>query len=333
MPNTDLYVHRLDGFDGSHWQPDAGPVDFAVLRSAVWWFAWKATEGKGYVDPTFRNARAQTAPLGFRHRLYYHWIKPNNDPVVEADHYLRTIGPLAAGEGVMLDAEEAGITEDLCVRWLERVEATTKRPSSVYTGLYVAGGAIWKSDRIRNSQYGPRPMHLAAYTTRAGLLGHLTRTGNLDREIHAWQWSSNGPVPGITGRADMNTIIDPDIYDRCCGVVALPVPEPIPTPTPDDDDMKIITNNEPRNGQEPKVEKYGLMPNGKLRHLSLVEWQIYGSQDGIPLDNWVLDSVLGWYTDPAQAVCPPCPDCNCPECPDVHVPPTPTTIHLTGTLS
>lgn len=336
VPSTDAYVHRLDGFDGSHWQKDAGPVDFAALRRSTWWFAWKATQSIRGADPTFTWARNNVAPLGFRHRFFYHWLSSTTDVAAQADHYLRTVGTLAVGEGVMLDAEETGITEASCLAWLERVEAVIQRPSSVYTGLYVAGGTIWKSAKIRNSNFGPRPMHLAAYCTRERLLELLKSTDTTALPIHAWQYSSNGPVPGITGRADMNTIIDPAIFDRSCGIVESPAPAPAPIPIPvpppqDDEDMAtIITNNEQRLEAAPKVEKYVLMPNGKLRHLPLVEWQLLGQKEGVPLDNWVLDTVLGWWKpeDGESAPCPPCPDC--PPCPPVSIP---TTITLQGKLS
>lgn len=248
MALTDQYLHRLDGHDGSHWQYDAGPVDLTVLALRTFWLSWKATQSTKYNDPTFARVKDQVRVQRlFTYFLPYHWLSSTTDPEAQANHFLRAIGNLRPGEGTMLDAEENGITVPGCLNWLEAVEEETRRPSSVYTGLYVAGGTIWRSQHIRNSKYGPRPMHLAAYITRASLLSRLNQLGVAGLPIHAWQYSSNGPVPGITGRADMNTIIDRLAYDLACSQQQKPTPIPEkppvvipPVPVQEDDDMKVF---------------------------------------------------------------------------------------------
>lgn len=256
-----LLVRQLHGHDGSHHQFDAGPVDLLALRRACWWLAWKATQKLKYVDPTFATIRrsAQT----FDQFFAYHWLTPgvDADPEEQAAHYLRTIGELRDGEGVMLDAEERGITVSDCLRWLEAVESQTRRPASVYTGLYVASGALWRSSAIRESRYGLRPMHLAAYVSENDLWSRLTQLGVTGLPIHAWQYSSNGPVPGITGRADMNVILDPEVMHRACWPARKPQPQPDPVqpPAPDpaptqpeeeDDVLKLIVyvKDDPQRG-------------------------------------------------------------------------------------
>ena len=276
------FVHRLDGIDGSHWQPDAGPMDLAVTRQTTDWIAWKATQGTGAIDRTFTSVRAQITALKFRHRLYYHWLTPAGVPLRQAYHYQGVVGRLAPGEGVMLDAEEPGITEQMCLDWLEAVEASTLRPSSVYTGLFVSGGTIWRSPRIRQSKFGPRPMHLAAYSSPSKLWPRLTAAGG--HEVHAWQWSSDGPAPGITGRCDLNLILDPAIYDLCCGVIK-PVPVPPVVADPVEDAMPIVTNAEQFFDAAPGVAKFVLQDSGRLRLLDGVEWETRGSAGGTPWSN------------------------------------------------
>lgn len=285
------YVQRLDCIDGSHYQPDAGPYNLATVRSASLGdtLMWKATQSTAYVDPTFRKIRAEALAVGFKMRLWYHWLSSTTNPLNQAAHYIRTIGELPPGEGVMLDAEENGITEMSCLQWCQAVEEHTKRPCSIYTGLYVAGGKLWQSQALRNSKYGPRPMHLAAYISRASLLARMTSLGVLHLPMHAWQWSSNGPVPGITGRCDMNTIVDMDIFRRACSLAGpvpipptpTPVPPTIPTPVPptpsdfdnEESNMIIITNKEQFFNAAPNVWKALLLANGKLRYIaSLAEY-------------------------------------------------------------
>lgn len=295
MPLTDGYVHRLDGMDGSHWQPDAGPINLALTKAIPTdWIAWKATQSDTYVDPTFKVVRAAMRQLGFRQRNYYHWIGVSKSPVAQAHHYLRTIGPWSPGEGVMLDGEEwdqakeranPGWHEDHYATWLETVEEDTRRPSGVYAGLYVANGTIWRSKRIRMSKFGPRAMHLAAYVTVANLLARMRTLGVLDLPMHAWQWSSNGPVAGITGRCDMNAVIDRAVYDQVCGLAAAPVPPP-------EDDMKlrILSNADDLN------DPHRWVTNGLVRVLPTEEsigWLVSTGQVEPGQDIWNPEPVSG----------------------------------------
>lgn len=233
---------RLDGPDISHHQYDAGPVDLAATRSAgCWWISMKVTQGTSYVDPTFEQSRAAAHAAGFTHIGLYHWLSSTSDPVAQAHWFLVHIGALRDGEFASLDAEEAGITAGECIAWCEAVDPVTGRPAEAYTGYDVAAGTIWQSTRLRSSVHGPRPMHLAAYTTEArakALRGVATYPWD------AWQFSSNGPVPGITGRCDMNRIDNRAAYDLAAGigntppVETEPAPTPVPTtPTEDEPDM------------------------------------------------------------------------------------------------
>lgn len=219
--------YRLDGHDGSHHQYDAGPVDITTLAANTWVLWWKATQSTSYTDPTFFKTWARRTL--FRNRFAYHWLSSTTDVHQQADHFSQIVGLLGPGDGAMLDAEEGGITAAGCLAWCEAVEAVTHRPVSVYTGLYVSGGSIWKSDALRMSQYGPRAFHVAAYVTEENLRARIISTGSQNYPWQAWQFSSNGPVPGITGRADMNRVDDRGAYDLA---TLLNTPQPQPQPQP-----------------------------------------------------------------------------------------------------
>lgn len=222
---------RFDGPDISHWQADAGPINWPLLRSSAWWIATKATQSVSYVDPTFRLHRIRMGTFG--HRLFYHWLSSTTSPEGQADHFVRTVGATIEGDGFMVDAEEAGVTVDKVLRFARRVEAHPwwQRPGTIYTGAYVAGGTIWQSTTVRHSVYGPRPMHLAAYTSEARA---RSLPGVHAYPWQAWQYSSNGPVPGVVGRCDMNRVDDRGSYDLACGYTSTPVPDPTPPPQPPD---------------------------------------------------------------------------------------------------
>lgn len=218
---------RLDGMDGSHYQPDAGPVDlFATAAIPTWWIAWKITQGVTGKDPSFPKMRVQAEAAGFTHKLAYHWLSSTKDPVDQANHFLNTMGDFGFW-GAMLDAEELNTSEEYCLAWCETVEKRRRRPCAMYTGLYVTDGLIWKSKALRNSEYGPRPFDVAAYVSETNLMNRMVQTRSLpDFPFQAWQFSSNGPVAGITGRCDMNRVDDRNMYDRVCGLSEVPVPNP-----------------------------------------------------------------------------------------------------------
>lgn len=218
-------AYRLDGIDGSHHQPDAGPVDLQVVKSIPTnWAAWKATQSVAYLDPTFIKYRAAMKAAGFHCRGLYHWISSTTDIQQQAAWFISQVGALEAGEFVMLDAEEAGITEENCAIWCELMEAFFKRPCvAVYTGIYVSGSTIYKSQRIRNSAlYGVRPIVTAAYVTPAVLISRKKAIGAQDLVDHAQQYSSDGPVAGITGRCDMDQVNDQASFDRIIAFNFLP---------------------------------------------------------------------------------------------------------------
>lgn len=286
---------RLDGADTSHWQYDAGPLDWAAVAAIpTSWCSFKATQSISAVDPTFTRARAETkAQPALIYRGPYHWLSSTTDPEQQAAHYLATIGGLDEGEFAPLDAEEAGVDVDKALGWLLYVEARTRRPSPVYTGAFVAGGRIWTDPRIRESKYGPRPMELAAYTIEAKA---RALPGVAANPWSSWQYSSNGPVAGVTGRCDMNRVDNFAAFDLAAGRNAAPATPPTPvippesTPPPTDqevDDMatNIVCNAEPMFGLDPTKVKFKVGPDFKLTHLTPTQWKALGSDEGVPLTN------------------------------------------------
>lgn len=219
---------RFDGADISHHQHDAGPVDEATLFAASnGWFAFKLTQSTKYRDPTAQRSRLAARKAKVRNVGLYHWLSSTTDPEEQAWWYLKNIGGdrLTEHEFAMCDTEEAGVTVDKNLGFMEAVEKREKRSCADYTGGFVAGGTIWRDPRIREGKYGPRPMILAAYTTEA----RAKQVSDFARfPWSSWQYSSNGPVPGITGRCDMNRVDDFAIYDLASGLGVVQ-PPPIET--------------------------------------------------------------------------------------------------------
>lgn len=222
--------HHRNGIDGARYQQ---LPDFDEVREAggVSWCIWKATEGRGYVDPTFKANRAAMAGK-IRYRGAYLWPKPGNSAAAEVAHFVRTVGPLDVGELVMVDAEEAGLTEAETYEVGDRLRQHYQRPVAIYSGRYVAGGTIINSDRVR----ALGPFVLAAYTTYARAVALAGPRG-----FDAWQFLGGaGRCPGVSPLSpnlpcDNDWIPNLAAFDAAAGFTTT-----TPTPEPEPDTMRHI---------------------------------------------------------------------------------------------
>jgi hypothetical protein len=199
---------RLDGIDVSKWQGADRLAKGARLRDLVGGDAGMGPQHEG-ARPTVRSEPRQ----------HDHGTLPAPVPLprggarpvtAQVTAYLNTIGQLAVGEGVMLNAEEPGVTVAMCVSWLQAVEAVTGIPSTVYTGGHVAGGPIWNSNVIFD---GHRARFFAAYTSESEALVMHAQGKIWD----AWQWTDKGKVAGVS--TDVDCVQIQDGGARSAGVV------------------------------------------------------------------------------------------------------------------
>ena len=269
---------RLDGVDVSHYQ---GIVDWVAVRAACARpdfavAAWKVTQGQRTLDPTAARNRSDAAAAGFRWRFGYHWLTPDVDGVTQARWFLKNFQGIGEGEGVIVDAEQAGITANQVLAFCQTIEGTTGRPVAVYTGIHVAAGSIWRDARIFN---GERIRWLAAYVAETRARAAAAPWG-----FDIWQYSSSGSVPGVSTRCDVNLVEHPIMADLACSVTPTPDP-PTPTPTDIEDDMNIATNAEVYQGYAPGIMKFVVTGTGHLRHILEPEWHARGSLPGSKITN------------------------------------------------
>src|SRR2546423_7691789 len=89
----------LEGIDVSHWN---GSIDWSqVAASGERFVVMKATEGTGYVDPTYSSNRQGALAAGLVVTAY-HFARPDLHPAAagaaaEADHYVDVAG-IGAGD-------------------------------------------------------------------------------------------------------------------------------------------------------------------------------------------------------------------------------------------
>jgi len=184
------------GVDVSGWQ---GAVDWRAVRSSGRLFAFaKATEGQTFVDSTFAANRVGMAGAGMTLRGFYHFARPDrNSAADEANHFIRTVGPLAPGEVAVLDLEVApgpGVG-DWAAEWLARVAQATGRTPI----LYSFQAYLYSIPTSRLSQY---PLWVAAWGADDGTVpASPPRTDRWSRWMW-WQYTSKAVVPGVMGRVD-----------------------------------------------------------------------------------------------------------------------------------
>ncbi|MFC5827139.1 glycoside hydrolase family 25 protein [Nonomuraea insulae] len=123
------------GLDISHYEPlydwSASSAQFGII---------KATEGTDYRDSSFARHWRELGDKGIV-RGAYHYGRPGNDPIAEADHFLSVVNaqPAKPGDLLVLDLETAdGQSVDevnaWAKAWLSHVKAKTGIVPMFYSG-------------------------------------------------------------------------------------------------------------------------------------------------------------------------------------------------------
>jgi GH25 family lysozyme M1 (1,4-beta-N-acetylmuramidase) len=192
----------LPGIDVSHYQHE---IDWTQVAASGIRFAFqKATEGTGYVDPTYATNRAGATANGIVFGAY-HFARPDLhpfDPVPEADHFVDTA---QLGQGNLLPVLDLERSGDLSqseltawiVGWLDRVyERTGVRPI-VYTSPN--GWLNRTGDTTAVADAGYTTLWVAHWDTPT------PRVPANDWQGYGWtfwQYSNCEQIPGIGGCVD-----------------------------------------------------------------------------------------------------------------------------------
>ena len=192
---------RLRGIDISDHQTDidiAGvDADFVIV---------KATEGRTYVSPSFEKQYAAAKAAGRLVGIYH--FAALNEPEVEADFFLETIGDRVGEAVLVLDWERAPLDDvRWCARWLDRVRSGTGVHPMIYLSESVAEGAAWPV-------LGACPLWVAAYRTDDQPANYDMSNAGPPPMVNVaawpdswvmWQWSANARLDGYHGPLDVNT--------------------------------------------------------------------------------------------------------------------------------
>lgn len=122
---------RTLGVDLSHWE---GSIDWELAYPWMPFVYYKATDGYFYIDDQFANNRDGTKKYGVPNAPYHYW-HPELDPIVQANHFIDTVG--TGYSRYIVDAEDrTAAPRDIVARlkqFLDRCEELTGKKPAIYT--------------------------------------------------------------------------------------------------------------------------------------------------------------------------------------------------------
>ena len=197
----------VPGIDVSYW--NAG-IDWPMVRAAGQRFTFvKASEGDGYLDPTFDDnwRGARTAGL---FRGAYHFFRANVDAKKQANRFIDYVKSMNDNGELppVLDLEtHDGQSRDKIIAraktWLDLVEAAFGRKPIIYSRQYFLQDYFSEAGGGPPSWAKDHPLWLAQYPNNyvEGMQPYLPRGWF---KWTFWQYSDKGRVNGINAKVDLN---------------------------------------------------------------------------------------------------------------------------------
>lgn len=175
------------------WQKvKAAGVEFAIVRAGYGMY-------ENQVDPQFaanmEGAKAAGIPVGV---YWYSYAQSGAEAKKEAAVCLEIIKPYR--EQILLPvffdqeyepgikAQSKAVRTEMCRAFLEAVQSAGYRP-----GLYCSYD--WYQNWVDRGKLAEYPVWIAHYADKCGYTG---------QNLIAWQYSSKGQIPGISGAVDLN---------------------------------------------------------------------------------------------------------------------------------
>jgi lysozyme len=185
------------GIDASHHQ---GRIDWpAVARSGIRFAYVKATEGRDFTDPRFRENWSGAEAAGLA-RGAYHFFTFCSPGGAQAEHFLRVAPPAPGALVPVADVEFVGN----CRSWtslsavraeLRTFVAAVEAAWRVTPILYVTPDAY---ERVLAGDFARHPIWVRDVLVRPppGAFGGWL----------IWQYSETGRVPGVAGPVDLDVL-------------------------------------------------------------------------------------------------------------------------------
>lgn len=171
--------------DSSHWNA----IDWSKFKPEM--LIQKATESTNYFDPTYTKNRDEAKKRGIPFGAYH--FARSGDPVKEATYFLSKTGEV---DFYALDAE-TGQTMAWCKTFCDHIAKAGKKVI-----LYAPMGVITD---IGYAKWIPRYKYAGGDSRDDGKPDMAYQP---TKKWDIWQFTSNGVIPGVTGRVDLNLITD-----------------------------------------------------------------------------------------------------------------------------
>lgn len=240
----------LNGIDISNWQRGIDlskvPCDFVIA---------KATEGIGYVDKSCDGFIQQAKRLG-KKLGFYHFARPRNDAVREAQYFYNNTKNYF-GEAIPILDWEAENKSDVAwaKRWLDEVHRLSGVKPVIYMSESVVNSYDWSS--VANADYG---LWVAKYRDNNPDYNYnMANAGSRPRVkwwkfYCMWQWTSSGRLNGYGGNLDCNVFYgDVSTWDAYVGKSTSTVkPQPKPTGKTNDQIASEVIAGKWGNGDDRK---------------------------------------------------------------------------------
>lgn len=185
-----------------------GNVDFVAYRKWAASFdgiariAIKATEGTGFIDPSFTANRAKALSAGIDCIYYYHYGRPDlNSAVNEAKFMHSVVGAVRAQDLLVLDFEEnvPQATAEWAYEWLSQQEANYGK----LPGIYASSSYI--QQRLQDQRLSKYPLWLASWQFSPDARPPVPPPWSSYEFV---QYTDNGVnIPGIAGTVDVNIFL------------------------------------------------------------------------------------------------------------------------------
>lgn len=198
---------RANVLDMSHHNNGAHIPDFHLIASqGIFAVCHKVTQGRGYVDPTYRQRMtvARNASLIWGGYAFIN----SDDGVAQAEHFLANAGTC---DFYAADYEPNGASTpsmQTLVEFVRHVDDKTGKPCFIYSGNLIKetltekswNANAYKSTAMRAATpefFVRHPLWLAQYGPKAKIPWPWDR-------FALWQFTDKGDIAGSTGREDLN---------------------------------------------------------------------------------------------------------------------------------
>jgi len=214
---ADAVATTLEGIDVSHWQ---NTINWTAVAGAGKKFAIiKATDGLVqtdgtlYVDPLYATNHAKAKAAGLWTGAY-HFARPGanpNDAIIEADHFA-AVANLGAGDLMpALDLEDSGglsvaALQAWVTSFLDEVTARVGARPMIYTSPNFWKNYMGDSHALADAGY--KTLWIAHWGVTSPTIPANNWGGH---GWTFWQYTSDGSVPGISGRVDLDRFNGADL--------------------------------------------------------------------------------------------------------------------------